>query len=170
VLWTLGSASACERCEEGLLAGVIEEWYFFIHNKKRIKSDRLFVILSRIFQTFSAPAMLEYSCPIMNFLYFIIIFIVSGGHFVIKMFTFFECDTICLLYFLAKMFQSIDVKKPATSKEGNSEVYVVCRSYNGEDEAKPYLDELFQISKFNFSFVWLEREKGGIIQLSVTHI
>lgn len=70
-----------------------------------------------------------------------------GGHFVIKMFTFFECDTICLLYLLNIVFESVDVMKPFTSKEGNSEVYVVCREFRGNDVVEPYLKVLLPISK-----------------------
>ena len=51
------------------------------------------------------------------------------GHLVIKMFTFYEWETICHLYLLSSLFVSVDVYKPATSKEGNSEVYVVCQSF-----------------------------------------
>jgi cap2 methyltransferase len=57
----------------------------------------------------------------------------QGGSFVIKMFTFFEHQTICLLYLLCCAFQQVDVMKPATSKGGNSEVYVVCLGYKGKD-------------------------------------
>ena len=71
----------------------------------------------------------------------------KGGHFVIKMFTFFECDTICLLYLLVKVFESVRVMKPATSKEGNSEVYVVCKEYRGEEVSGVYVNELLGISK-----------------------
>ena len=52
-----------------------------------------------------------------------------GGNFVIKMFTIFESETVCLLYLLACSFESVDIFKPATSKEGNSEVYVVCQRF-----------------------------------------
>lgn len=65
----------------------------------------------------------------------------------IKMFTFFECDTICLLYLLNKVFESVSVMKPATSKEGNSEVYVICKEYKGEDVSGIYVNELLEISK-----------------------
>ena len=51
-----------------------------------------------------------------------------GGNFVIKMFTIFESETECLLYLLNCSFETVDIFKPATSKEGNSEVYVVCKS------------------------------------------
>lgn len=70
-----------------------------------------------------------------------------GGHFVIKMFTFFECDTICLLYLLRALFESLEVMKPATSKEGNSEVYVICREFKGSKIAQPYLEQLYSISE-----------------------
>jgi len=53
-----------------------------------------------------------------------------GGNFVIKMFTIFESETVCLLYLLNCSFESVDIFKPATSKEGNSEVYVVCKSFS----------------------------------------
>ncbi|KAJ6632667.1 Cap-specific mRNA (nucleoside-2'-O-)-methyltransferase 2 [Pseudolycoriella hygida] len=52
-----------------------------------------------------------------------------GGCFVLKMFTFFELTTVGLLYFLNIVFDKIDVFKPATSKQGNSEVYVICNGY-----------------------------------------
>lgn len=66
----------------------------------------------------------------------------------IKMFTFFEYDTVCLLYLLGCAFESINVMKPATSKEGNSEVYVVCREFKGAEEVEPYLNDLLYISEF----------------------
>jgi cap2 methyltransferase len=50
-----------------------------------------------------------------------------GGHFVLKMFTLFESESVCALYLLRTLFKDLDVFKPATSKEGNSEVYVICR-------------------------------------------
>ena len=51
----------------------------------------------------------------------------AGGNFVIKLFTIFESETVCLLYLLACSFARLEVFKPATSKEGNSEVYVICQ-------------------------------------------
>lgn len=84
---------------------------------------------------------------------------VSGGHFVIKMFTFFECDTICLLYLLSRVFESINVTKPVTSKEGNSEVYVVCTEFRGDDVASIYLEELLEIGKFWYSSYFRKLKK-----------
>ena len=54
----------------------------------------------------------------------------EGGNFVLKMFTVFESETVCLLYLLAVSFRHVDMFKPATSKEGNSEVYVVCKDFD----------------------------------------
>jgi len=58
----------------------------------------------------------------------------EGGSFVLKMFTFFESETVCLLYLLHTAFATMDVFKPATSKEGNSEVYVVCRGFKKSEQ------------------------------------
>ena len=51
------------------------------------------------------------------------------GNFVIKMFTFFEHVTLCHLALLRGHFERVHVFKPATSKEGNSEVYVICQGF-----------------------------------------
>ncbi|XP_065224684.1 cap-specific mRNA (nucleoside-2'-O-)-methyltransferase 2-like [Planococcus citri] len=69
----------------------------------------------------------------------------KNGNFVIKMFTFFECESVCLLTLLAAAFQEITVEKPATSKEGNSECYIVCQKYRGRDAIAPCLDQLLKI-------------------------
>ena len=50
-----------------------------------------------------------------------------GGTLVIKMFTFYEASSVCLLYVLNCCFEQVSVVKPSCSKAGNSEVYVVCR-------------------------------------------
>ena len=52
----------------------------------------------------------------------------AGGDFVLKLFTIFESETVCLLYLLACSFSRVEIFKPATSKEGNSEVYVICKN------------------------------------------
>ena len=58
-----------------------------------------------------------------------------GGNFVLKMFTFFEAGTISHLYLLSCVFNQIAVFKPSTSKEGNSEVYVICLSFQGIEKS-----------------------------------
>ena len=59
----------------------------------------------------------------------------NGGNFVLKCFTFFESDTLCQLYLLASIFRKLSVYKPATSKEGNSEVYLICEDFLGMEKS-----------------------------------
>lgn len=54
----------------------------------------------------------------------------------------FEHPTICLMYFLNACFETVHVYKPVTSKEGNSESYIVCINYDGTDERKAWLRQL----------------------------
>ncbi|XP_060660827.1 cap-specific mRNA (nucleoside-2'-O-)-methyltransferase 2 [Drosophila nasuta] len=56
----------------------------------------------------------------------------QGGNFVIKMFTLFEACSVSVLYMLNCIFQHVHIYKPATSKRGNSEVYVICLNYQRE--------------------------------------
>ncbi|XP_066254327.1 cap-specific mRNA (nucleoside-2'-O-)-methyltransferase 2 [Euwallacea similis] len=61
----------------------------------------------------------------------------KGGSFVLKIFTVFENSTLCLLYLLNCTFKKTFLFKPATSKSGNSEVYLICLEYNGFDMLSP---------------------------------
>ncbi len=65
-----------------------------------------------------------------------------GGTFVLKMFTFFELTTVGLLYYLVNVFDKVDVFKPAASKQGNSEVYVICSGYQRIYKNLNYLLEM----------------------------
>ncbi|XP_042361299.1 cap-specific mRNA (nucleoside-2'-O-)-methyltransferase 2 [Plectropomus leopardus] len=67
-----------------------------------------------------------------------------GGSFVLKMFTLYEHSSVCLMYLLSCCFHSVNVYKPATSKAGNSEVYVVCLNYDGKDAVRPLLSKLIR--------------------------
>lgn len=73
----------------------------------------------------------------------------KGGSFVIKMFTIFEYSTICILYLLACCFCKVSVTKPATSKEGNSESYIVCLDFKGPKYVEPYLPLLRNYYEFD---------------------
>ncbi len=52
-----------------------------------------------------------------------------GGSMVLKMFTLFEQSSRSLMFLMAFAFEQLSVFKPATSKEGNSEVYVICLGF-----------------------------------------
>lgn len=66
----------------------------------------------------------------------------TGGSFILKMFTFFESSSVNLLYLLNCSFEQVNVFKPVTSKEGNSEVYVISMNFNGLDD---HLNEILTI-------------------------
>lgn len=76
--------------------------------------------------------------------------LVRGGTFVIKFFTMFEPSSIGLIYLLVKFFEKVNVFKPATSKQGNSEVYIVCLNYLGLDVC-PNPDMLNSLQQLIFS-------------------
>ncbi|XP_050524415.1 cap-specific mRNA (nucleoside-2'-O-)-methyltransferase 2-like [Daktulosphaira vitifoliae] len=66
------------------------------------------------------------------------------GSFVLKTFTIFECNTICRIYLLCCLFESIEIQKPATSKSGNSEIYIICKDYKGRKFAEPFIQSFFE--------------------------
>ncbi|XP_012946320.2 uncharacterized protein LOC101846555 [Aplysia californica] len=51
------------------------------------------------------------------------------GSFVLKVFTMFEDSSVVLMLLLNLMFEEVHGIKPATSKSGNSEMYLVCKGY-----------------------------------------
>ncbi|XP_046714227.1 cap-specific mRNA (nucleoside-2'-O-)-methyltransferase 2 [Silurus meridionalis] len=73
-----------------------------------------------------------------------LLLLAPGGSFVLKMFTLFEHSSICLLYLLVCCFRLVHVFKPATSKAGNSEVYIVCLSFKSKDIVRPLLSKLIR--------------------------
>jgi len=64
----------------------------------------------------------------------------KGGSMVLKMFTFFEVSSIHKLKLLSLLFEQVIISKPACSKAGNSETYLVCTGFNGIE--KELLDKL----------------------------
>ena len=63
----------------------------------------------------------------------------KGGCFVLKTFTFFESESVNLLYLLSCAFQEVSVHKPITSKCGNSEVYIVAMGYTPSPLIEDYI-------------------------------
>lgn len=82
----------------------------------------------------------------------------DGGNLVLKMFTFFERPSVCLLYILNCVFRQVHVKKPACSKPGNSEVYVVCTSFKKEALTSAHLAALTQLVEERQAFCVKRRE------------
>lgn len=73
-----------------------------------------------------------------------LLLLAPGGSFVLKMFTLFEHSSVCLLYLLVCCFRLVHVFKPATSKSGNSELYVVCLDFKSKDAVRPLLSKLIR--------------------------
>ncbi|NWS72228.1 CMTR2 methyltransferase, partial [Crotophaga sulcirostris] len=68
----------------------------------------------------------------------------TGGSFVLKMFTLFEHCSTNLLFLLNCSFEEVHVFKPATSKAGNSEAYVICLRYMGRESIHLLLSRMMQ--------------------------
>ena len=58
----------------------------------------------------------------------------QGGSFVLKMFDFFHKHTVDILYLLSSLYNSVNIFKPCTSRHANSEKYIVCQGFNGNQE------------------------------------
>lgn len=57
----------------------------------------------------------------------------TSGCLIIKFYTIYESNSICLVYLLYLLFEQVHITKPFTSKHGNSEVYLVCTNYLPDD-------------------------------------
>ena len=53
-------------------------------------------------------------------------------------------NTLPSLLFIFESYQ-VHVFKPATSKAGNSEVYVVCENYNGKEQLSGHMAALRKV-------------------------
>lgn len=82
----------------------------------------------------------------------------NGGSFLLKLFTTFEHQTVCLIYLLACCFDRVVFNKPVTSKEGNSEVYLVCLGFKGGEFIFSHLDKLRQHYEEQSEFVMFQKE------------
>lgn len=69
----------------------------------------------------------------------------KGGTFVLKIFDCFMQHTIDLLYFLSSFYEKTHIIKPKTSRNANSEKYVVCSGFlhSHHDDFYPYIYNCF---------------------------
>uniref|UniRef100_A0A915E6Q4 Cap-specific mRNA (nucleoside-2'-O-)-methyltransferase 2 n=1 Tax=Ditylenchus dipsaci TaxID=166011 RepID=A0A915E6Q4_9BILA len=104
------------------------------------------------------------------------------GNLVLKMFTFFEPDTHNILARLLTNFERVEVFKPASSKPGNSEVYLVSQLKKISDCAAYFANHQINWINFNLSTcnylsaiqgvcgAEIDRKKiQWIIQSTITH-
>lgn len=66
----------------------------------------------------------------------------DNGTLLIKIFTFFEVSTVSMLYVLNCCFKSVNLFKPATSKEGNSEVYVIALNFKKNSLSTAHINRM----------------------------
>ena len=70
-----------------------------------------------------------------------------GGTFILKIFDIFTQATIDLLYILSSVYEQLIIIKPNTSRQANSEKYVICKNFKLEEtyELIENLSQLFPI-------------------------
>lgn len=80
----------------------------------------------------------------------------DGGSLLLKYFTFYETSTVSQLYVLNCCFESVHVFKPGSSKEGNSEVYVIATGYQKNLISEELIDKLLSNFKSNNTMLQLQ--------------
>ncbi|CAL1292448.1 unnamed protein product [Larinioides sclopetarius] len=148
-------------CDDRLLFPTLKHWFFGkdntgdITNPNYVKDLQEFISEKEYFNLVTAdggidcsdnPAEQEIVVAKLHFAEMLVALqsLAPGASFVLKKFTFFECITICKMYFLSCIFKEVHVFKPFTSKSGNSEVYVVCLDYIGVEKVRAYLEQMNQ--------------------------
>ena len=79
----------------------------------------------------------------------------------------FESETVCMMYLLSIFFNQVEVFKPATSKEGNSEVYVICKDFKRVPYVEKYLDGVKVRFHFTYSVAYLGYYTGFEENISI---
>ena len=59
----------------------------------------------------------------------------TGGHFVLKIFDIFTKTTSDIIYLLSTLYKQVFIVKPSTSRLANSEKYIVCKYFKGNNPA-----------------------------------
>lgn len=86
----------------------------------------------------------------------------KGGNFILKIFDIFKYKTVEIIYLLSKLYTSVYIYKPSTSRIANSEKYLICKNFkNNCNDFKNQIIEKFNYiirnvnnfeSLFNFTF------------------
>lgn len=66
----------------------------------------------------------------------------QGGSFVLKIFDMFHQTTIEILYLLCYFYKQVYVYKPRTSREANSEKYIICKNFTINNNYEPIIQSL----------------------------
>ena len=60
----------------------------------------------------------------------------KDGHFILKMFDIFYENTLQLIYLLSCFYEKVIITKPNTSRQANSEKYIVCKKFKFSDTSE----------------------------------
>ena len=71
---------------------------------------------------------------ILSQIFFALIMQKKGGHFVLKIFDVFKIKTIEVIYLLCNLYENVFIFKPNTSRNANSEKYIICRNYKNNNK------------------------------------
>ena len=75
-------------------------------------------------------------------------------HFIVKIFDIFDVITVKILYLLTTYYKDVYITKPLTSREGNSEKYIVCQDFIGiNNEEISKLNNLIMLWNTTDNFV-----------------
>ena len=87
----------------------------------------------------------------------------KNGNMIFKNYTFLGLNTMFMFYLAAQYFETFEICKPLTSREGNSECYIVCLGFKGkpnDNEFKEMIKIIKIINEFPISY-------GGYIYKSI---
>jgi 23S rRNA U2552 (ribose-2'-O)-methylase RlmE/FtsJ len=73
----------------------------------------------------------------------------NNGNFVLKVFDTFSNAIIDILYLLSSLYKNVYIMKPQTSRNANSERYIICKGYN-LNENKKKVDHIIEKMYNNF--------------------
>jgi 23S rRNA U2552 (ribose-2'-O)-methylase RlmE/FtsJ len=73
----------------------------------------------------------------------------NNGNFVLKVFDTFSNAIIDILYLLSSLYKNVYIMKPQTSRNANSERYIICKGYN-LNENKEKIDHIIEQMYNNF--------------------
>jgi cap1 methyltransferase len=93
----------------------------------------------------------------------------KGGHFILKMFDIFSVNSLQILYLLSCFYKKVIISKPNTSRQANSEKYIVCKNFK-YDDTKEVTEKLINVLKILENFDFKEYNISEIIDIPIQKI
>ena len=93
----------------------------------------------------------------------------KDGHFILKMFDIFSVNSLQILYLLSCFYKKVIISKPNTSRQANSEKYIVCKNFKYHD-TKEVTEKLINVLKILENFDFKEYNISEIIDIPIQKI